>query len=167
MPQEDLRRMERRRPIISPLSTISSTGKPSNTCRTRRGRRKAASGAPAVMTMRCSSMGVSTSRSSHRSIRRRLTPAWRAPVAMPSSAWTAPWAITDSPSSTPPLHQLMTSKNKAIRSLVDFMTYLNPEPHRETFMKPFMTTAIVRVLLDVPQSSPRYSGQQLSLVPRL
>ncbi len=38
----------------------------------------------------------------------------------------------------PPLHQLMTSKNKAVRTMVDFMTYLNPEPHRETFMKPFM-----------------------------
>src|SRR5579863_6107525 len=36
----------------------------------------------------------------------------------------------------PPLHQLMTSKNKAIRTMVDFMTYLNPEPHRETFLKP-------------------------------
>ncbi len=30
----------------------------------------------------------------------------------------------------PALHQLMTSKNKASAASVDFMTYLNPEPHR-------------------------------------
>ncbi len=38
----------------------------------------------------------------------------------------------------PALHRFMTSKNKAVRTVVDFMTYLDPEPHRETFMKPFM-----------------------------
>ena len=39
----------------------------------------------------------------------------------------------------PPLHELMTSRNKVLRGLADFMTYLNPEPHRKTFLKPFMT----------------------------
>ncbi len=82
------------------LSITSFTGRPSNTCRTRRARRKAASGAPAVTTMRCFSMGDSRSRSRRRSIRRRLTRAWPAPVAMPSCTSTAPWATTDSPSST-------------------------------------------------------------------
>ena len=38
----------------------------------------------------------------------------------------------------PPLHELMTSKNQYIRAMDSFMTYLNPEPHRKTFMKPFM-----------------------------
>ncbi len=39
----------------------------------------------------------------------------------------------------PALHQLMISGNPIIKASVDFMTYLNPEPHRNTFMKPFMT----------------------------
>ncbi len=39
----------------------------------------------------------------------------------------------------PALHQLMTSRNPLVKASVDFMTYLDPEPHRETFMKPFMT----------------------------
>jgi tetratricopeptide (TPR) repeat protein len=38
----------------------------------------------------------------------------------------------------PPLHELMTSKNPWIRRIDSFMTYLNPEPHRRSFMKPFM-----------------------------
>jgi tetratricopeptide (TPR) repeat protein len=63
----------------------------------------------------------------------------------------------------PPLHQLMTSKNKAIRGLVDFMTYLNPEPHRETFLKPFMTeqasqfcSTCHKVHLDIPVNNYRW-----------
>jgi tetratricopeptide (TPR) repeat protein len=38
----------------------------------------------------------------------------------------------------PPLHWLATSRNPMIRRLDRFMTYLDPEPHRRTFMKPFM-----------------------------
>jgi tetratricopeptide (TPR) repeat protein len=38
----------------------------------------------------------------------------------------------------PPLHELMTSKNPVVRRFDRFMTYLNPEPHRRSFMKPFM-----------------------------
>src|SRR3984885_6476966 len=64
---------------------------------------------------------------------------------------------------SPPLHQLMTSKNKAIRGLVDFMTYLNPEPHRETFLKPFMTeqasqfcSTCHKVHLDIPVNNYRW-----------
>ncbi|HEY3824092.1 MAG TPA: tetratricopeptide repeat protein [Bryobacteraceae bacterium] len=63
----------------------------------------------------------------------------------------------------PALHQLMTSKNPFIRTSVDFMTYLNPEPHRETFMKPFMTaqssqfcSACHKVHLDVPVNNYRW-----------
>ncbi len=63
----------------------------------------------------------------------------------------------------PPLHQLMTSKNKVVRSLVDFMTYLDPEPHRETFLKPFMTqqasefcSTCHKVHLDIPVNSYRW-----------
>src|SRR3984885_6362058 len=63
----------------------------------------------------------------------------------------------------PALHQLMTSKNKLVRSMVDFMTYLNPEPHRETFMKPFMTQQAAefcstchKVHLDIPVNNYRW-----------
>src|SRR5579864_4188164 len=38
----------------------------------------------------------------------------------------------------PPLHELANSKNPYLRSLDRFLTYLNPEPHRRSFMKPFM-----------------------------
>jgi len=38
----------------------------------------------------------------------------------------------------PPLHQFLSSKNKLIQDADYFMTFLNPEPHRRTFMKPFL-----------------------------
>jgi tetratricopeptide (TPR) repeat protein len=37
----------------------------------------------------------------------------------------------------PPLHRLASSDNALIRKVGDYLTYLNPEPHRRTFMKPF------------------------------
>lgn len=63
----------------------------------------------------------------------------------------------------PALHQMMTSKNPLIKTSVDFMTYLNPEPHRRTFMKPFMTqqsseycSTCHKVHLDVPVNNYRW-----------
>ncbi len=38
----------------------------------------------------------------------------------------------------PPLHEIANSHNPWIRKLDAFITYLNPEPHRRTFMKDFM-----------------------------
>ncbi len=38
----------------------------------------------------------------------------------------------------PPLHEIASSKNKYIKAFDNFLTNLNPEPHRRTFMKPFM-----------------------------
>jgi tetratricopeptide (TPR) repeat protein len=38
----------------------------------------------------------------------------------------------------PPLHRLASSTNPVIRKVGDYLTYLNPEPHRQTFIKPFM-----------------------------
>ena len=38
----------------------------------------------------------------------------------------------------PPLHRLASSHNPWIRKIDNFLTYLNPEPHRRTFMKAFM-----------------------------
>ncbi|HTB12313.1 MAG TPA: tetratricopeptide repeat protein [Bryobacteraceae bacterium] len=41
----------------------------------------------------------------------------------------------------PPLHRLASSKNSFVQASEKFLTYLNPEPHRRTFMKPFMRDA--------------------------
>jgi tetratricopeptide (TPR) repeat protein len=63
----------------------------------------------------------------------------------------------------PPLHELMSSKNRYIRAMDKFMTYLNPEPHRRTFMKPFMKldsaefcSSCHKVHLDVPVNDYRW-----------
>jgi Flp pilus assembly protein TadD len=38
----------------------------------------------------------------------------------------------------PKLHELATSDNPAVRWIHDFLTKVNPEPHRRTFLKPFV-----------------------------
>jgi Flp pilus assembly protein TadD len=38
----------------------------------------------------------------------------------------------------PPLHDLASSRDKYIRWIDNFLTYTDPEPHRRTFIKPFM-----------------------------
>ena len=57
----------------------------------------------------------------------------------------------------------MTSKNQYIRAMDSFLTYLNPEPHRQTFMKPFMRmdssefcSTCHKVHLDVPVNNYRW-----------
>jgi tetratricopeptide (TPR) repeat protein len=63
----------------------------------------------------------------------------------------------------PPLHDLASSKNRYIRALDYFLTYLDPEPHRKTFMKPFMRldaseycSTCHKVHLDVPVNDYRW-----------
>ncbi len=63
----------------------------------------------------------------------------------------------------PPLHELATSKNRPVRWLAEFLTYLDPEPHRKTFMKPFMRenaaefcSTCHKVHLDVPVNNYRW-----------
>ncbi len=64
----------------------------------------------------------------------------------------------------PPLHELATQQEPGDRQTLDhFMTYLNPEPHRRTFLKPFMTASSAefcsschKVHLDVPVNSYRW-----------
>jgi len=63
----------------------------------------------------------------------------------------------------PKLHELAASKNPVVRSLHDFLTYLNPEPHRRVFLKPFMRnqtaefcSACHKVHLDVPVNHYRW-----------
>src|SRR5262249_24116683 len=64
---------------------------------------------------------------------------------------------------SPPLHELLTSKNPVIKTMDHFLTYLNPEPHRRTFMKPFMRadsaefcSTCHKVHLDVPVNHYRW-----------
>ena len=63
----------------------------------------------------------------------------------------------------PPLHDLASSRNKYIRAMDYFLTYLDPEPHRKTFMKPFMRldsaeycSTCHKVHLDVPVNNYRW-----------
>ena len=62
----------------------------------------------------------------------------------------------------PPLHELANSKNPVVRRLDRFLTYMDPEPHRKTFMKPFMRdnaefcSSCHKVHLDVPVNSYRW-----------
>ena len=63
----------------------------------------------------------------------------------------------------PKLHELAASDNPVIRKLHDFVVRLNPEPHRRTFLKPFMRTDTAefcsschKVHLDVPVNRYRW-----------
>jgi len=63
----------------------------------------------------------------------------------------------------PKLHELAASQNRFVRTMHDFVVRLNPEPHRRTFLKPFMRTQVAefcsschKVHLDVPVNSYRW-----------
>jgi len=61
----------------------------------------------------------------------------------------------------PPLHDLAASKNPYMQKFDYFLTYLNPEPHRRTFLKPFMKQSEFcatchKVHLDVPVNNYRW-----------
>src|SRR6266853_664447 len=63
----------------------------------------------------------------------------------------------------PPLHELATSRNPYIHALDTFLTYLNPGPHKKSFLKPFMRgesaefcAACHKVHLDVPVNNYRW-----------
>src|SRR5712692_5272982 len=63
----------------------------------------------------------------------------------------------------PPLHELATSRNRYIRAFDYFLTYLDPQPHKKTFMKPFMRgesaefcAACHKVHLDIPVNKYRW-----------
>src|SRR5439155_22086822 len=68
-----------------------------------------------------------------------------------------------SPISHPRLRELARSRNPFVRRLDRFLTFMDPEPHRKTFMKPFMRrdsaefcSACHKVHLDVPVNSYRW-----------
>jgi Tfp pilus assembly protein PilF len=61
----------------------------------------------------------------------------------------------------PALHDLAASKNPYMQKFDYFLTYLNPEPHRRTFLKPFMKQSEFcatchKVHLDVPVNNYRW-----------
>ncbi|SPE36604.1 Tetratricopeptide TPR_2 repeat protein [Candidatus Sulfopaludibacter sp. SbA6] len=61
----------------------------------------------------------------------------------------------------PPLHELANSHNRYIRAIDYFLTYLNPKPHKQTFLKPYMESAEFcstchKVHLDVPVNHYRW-----------
>jgi tetratricopeptide (TPR) repeat protein len=63
----------------------------------------------------------------------------------------------------PKLHELAASENPVMRTLHDFMVKVNPEPHRRTFLKPFMReqtaefcSSCHKVHLDVPVNRYRW-----------
>ncbi|MBI2818813.1 MAG: tetratricopeptide repeat protein [Acidobacteria bacterium] len=63
----------------------------------------------------------------------------------------------------PPLHELLTSDNEYIKKMDRFLTFLNPRPHKKTFLKPFMRedtaefcSACHKVHLDVPVNDYRW-----------
>jgi tetratricopeptide (TPR) repeat protein len=63
----------------------------------------------------------------------------------------------------PKLHELAASENRFVRTMHDFVVRLNPEPHRRTFLKPFMRTQVAefcsschKVHLDVPVNHYRW-----------
>jgi TolA-binding protein len=63
----------------------------------------------------------------------------------------------------PKLHELAASENPVLRTLHDFMVKVNPEPHRRTFLKPFMREQTAefcsgchKVHLDVPVNRYRW-----------
>lgn len=63
----------------------------------------------------------------------------------------------------PPLHELANSSNPYLRAVNHFLTYLNPEPHRRTFLKPFMRESVSeycsgchKVHLDIPVNHYRW-----------
>ena len=67
------------------------------------------------------------------------------------------------PLSSPRLQQ----ERRSFRAVEKFITYLNPEPHRRTFMKAFMREQSVRILLLHPQSPSRSARQSLPLAARV
>ena len=64
----------------------------------------------------------------------------------------------------PALHRLASSSNPLVRRLHDYLTELNPEPHRRVFLKPFMREQTAqfcstchKVHLDVPVNHYRWT----------
>ena len=162
VPQGHLRAVEE---LDAPLRVVQQPVLPEvDRVHAGRGRHAAAaSGAPAATITPSSSTAASTGRSRSRSTRRKRRPGWPACRATPSCTWTARMGNGGFTIEYPPLHELATSQNPYIRAIDYFLTYLNPEPHQQTFMKPFMRqdsaefcSTCHKVHLDVPVNNYRW-----------
>ena len=147
-------------------SITSSTAPPFSTCR-RRAAPKAASGAPAATTTPSSSTAASSAPSRSRSKRRKRRTGSAASPATRLYTSTAPWATAISQIMYPPLHRLASSHNPLLHKVDAFLTYLNPEPHRRTFLKPFMREDTSEYLRGVPQGAPGPARESIPLAARL
>ena len=152
-----------RRCTTSRRSTTSGTGSRSSTCRTSSARSRR-SGAPAATTTRCSSTAASTSRSRSRSTRRRRRPASAARRATRSShvqQHDGPGRLRDRvPAAARPGGERRT---RCCSRRTTSCCCLDPEPHRETFLKPFhreqtpeFCSSCHKVHLDVPVNDYRW-----------
>ena len=84
---------------------------------------------------------------------------WAACRAIPSCTWLAAWATAISPFF---IRRCIASRPATIRicaSADAFLTYLNPEPHRRTFLKPFMRLDSPEYLRGLPQGAPGRAGE--------
>jgi hypothetical protein len=93
--------------------------------------------------------------------------AWRARRATRSRTSAARWARGTSRSSTRRCHDLAASKNPVLQYAHDKLTFLDPEPHKQTFLKPFHRDQTPDFCSVVPQGPSRRAGEQLPVVPRL
>ena len=67
----------------------------------------------------------------------------------------------------PPLHDLAASDHPVLRRAHDALIHLAPEPHRDTFLKPFHRDQTAEFCSTLPQGAPRRAGERIPLVPRL
>ena len=147
------------RRTTSRRSTTSSTGSRSSTCRIVVGTR------PSKWCAGCHDHAVFFNGRFDRPIKEQIdTPeAPRGPGAArratPSCTWTAPWATAISRSSTRRCTTWPPASNPYIHALDYFLTYLNPEPHQQTFLKPFMRGESAEFCSAVPQGAPGRAGE--------
>ena len=151
------------RRTTSRVSTTSSIGSPLNTCRTCSTRRK-----PSQWCAGCHDHAMLFSGRWKKPVREQID----TPEAQAGLGCISCHAISHVDSTMGnagfrlqynSLHDLAVSDNPFIHRLASFLTYVNPAPHRRTFLKPFMheqtsefCSACHKVHLDVPVNSYRW-----------
>ena len=126
-----------------------------------------ASGAPAATITPSSSTAASTGPSRSRSTRRKRRTASAACRATPSCTSAAAWATAISRSSTRRCTSWPPATTRTSAQLDYFLTYLNPEPHRQHVHEAVHAAGSAEYLRHLPQGAPRRAGEQLPLGARL
>ena len=119
------------------------------------------------MTTPCSSTAASIGPFASRSTRRKRKPdsgcmSCHAIVHVGGSMGNADFTVE-----YPPLHELASSPNRFIQALDRFLIYLNPKPHRATFLEAVHARANRGVLRLLSQSALGRTGEQLSMGARI